>query len=96
MMANNRGPSVVFGAVQWGPDRYPVLWLRVDGDRFAVPLHRCVALAHGIIDGLRFAQDPRDVHHIDGDHWNNHPTNLEAADPFEHRAGALEEANEQS
>lgn len=66
----NRGPSMVLGDVQWGPDRYPALWIwegyeepkEVSGNKrygeyWSFPLHRLNAFAHGVLDSPRF-EDP--------------------------------------
>lgn len=80
----NQGGSVTLGNVQWGPDRYPSLWLYIDGDEYSFMLHRLSAYAHGIVDHPRFDEDPREVHHKDEDKWNSHPDNLEALEPRDH------------
>lgn len=63
---SNRGPSQVAGGVQWGPDRYPVLWVWEPygeerngryGEYHAFPLHRLVAFAEGELDHPRFEDD---------------------------------------
>lgn len=72
------------GGVQWGPERYPTLWIREGGQSYAVQLQRLAAYAHGKLDHIRFSGDPREIHHKDGDKWNNDPDNLEALDPWEH------------
>lgn len=60
---SNRGPSIVLGGVQWGPDRYPALWVWEPygekrggsyGEYHSFPLHRLTAFAHGIVDHPRF------------------------------------------
>lgn len=80
----NEGPSIRLGGVQWGPDRYPTLWVRENGASYAIQLQRTAAYAHGLIDHIRFAVDGREIHHKDGDKWNNHPSNLEALAPERH------------
>lgn len=63
---SNRGPSVVMGDIQWGPERYPVLWCWEPyeeprngkyGEYHAFPMHRLTAFAEGIIDHPRFEDD---------------------------------------
>lgn len=46
-----------------------------------VYVHRLVAYAHGLLDGL---DDPREVHHTDGNPWLNSPENLQAVEHVEH------------
>lgn len=63
---SNRGPSIVMGDIQWGPNRYPMLWVweaygeKRDGkygEYYSFPLHRLTAYAHGIIDHPRFESE---------------------------------------
>lgn len=60
---SNRGPSIVAGSVQWGPDRYPVLWVyennsqMEEGRYFCFPLHRMAAFADGELDHPRFESE---------------------------------------
>jgi len=56
----------------------------VQGGPVFVPLHRLVALAEGDLDGLRFEQDPREVHHCDGIPERNGTHNLDALPPEDH------------
>jgi len=55
-----------------------------DGPVF-VSLHRLVAFAERDLDGLRFEQDPREVHHRDGIPERNGAHNLDAL-PLEDHA----------
>jgi len=80
----NRGPRITLGGVTWGPERYPMLCIREDGERYYFGLHRLYAYAHGIIDHPRFDRDPREVHHVDEDKMNSMPDNLEAHTPEQH------------
>jgi hypothetical protein len=75
------GPRIGFD-----PDRYVRLRVRCpeQGKDRVVYLHRLTAYAHGKLDALRFADDPREVHHLDGDKWNNDPDNLQAREPEDH------------
>lgn len=81
---SNRGPSMVLGNVQWGPDRYPVLWVWEQGEYHCFSLHRLALYADGELDHPCFDRDPREVHHVDGDIWNSDPENLEAHTPEHH------------
>ena len=58
---------------------------RAGKDRYLY-LHRLVAYAHGEIDGIAEAMD---VHHENGDKWDNRPENLAARPPAEHRSLTL-------
>jgi len=80
----NRGPSMMIGGVQWGENRYPSLWIYEAGETFSVSLHRLCAYAHGKIDSIRYEKDDREIHHIDGNKWNNNPENLEALSKPDH------------
>lgn len=55
------------------------------GDRVYY-LQRLTCYAHGKIDALRMAdmEDPKEIDHLDGNKWNNHPDNLEPRPPEEH------------
>lgn len=66
----NRGPSIILGGVQWGEERYPVLWhwepyeepkgpegARKYGEYWAFPLHRLSAYADGKLDHIRFEDE---------------------------------------
>lgn len=63
---SNRGPSVVLGGIQWGPERYPVIWVWEPyeeprdgsyGEYHAFPLHRLTAFAEGELDHPRFKDE---------------------------------------
>ena len=67
--------------------------LRVDGDDLDggdgpryVQVHRLVLFARGALDSPRFADDPREVHHVDGTQGHNGPDNLDALSPEAHGA----------
>lgn len=76
--------SVTVGPrLQFDLDRYIRLRVRdptTGRDRY-VNLHRLVAYAHGELEHIR---DDLDVHHLNGDRWDNRPSNLEAREPAEH------------
>jgi len=56
-----------------------------------VAVHRLVATAHGLLDGL---DDPREVHHLDGCPVHNSVANLDSMDPREHGRLTRQQAEE--
>jgi len=75
---------MVMGSVQWGENRYPMLWVYEEGEYWAFCLHRLVAYAHGKIDHIRFESGEYEVDHLDEDKWNNVPENLDPKTPEAH------------
>lgn len=76
------GTLTVGPRLEFNPDGYVSLRAAADNREFRLYLHRLTAYAHGDLDGL---DDHREVHHRDGDRWNNSPDNLEALEPRDHR-----------
>lgn len=64
---------------------YSTIYHREDGQNHYMFIHRLVAYAHRIIDGDELLDAKLDIHHKDGNHWNNSPENLEAVSPEEHQ-----------
>lgn len=82
----NRGPSMVLGGIQWGPDRYPALWVWEPyeepkdgsyGEYHSFPLHRLYAYAHGILDHPRFEEELIAIDGQNGDEVRMEPDKRE-------------------
>jgi len=66
------------------PKGYRLLRVETSDGRYYVAEHRLVAFAHCGLDSPFFAEDSREVHHIDGAPESNHPANLEPLTSKEH------------
>lgn len=75
------GPRVEFDVSRY--IRIRAYSRRHEADRY-VQLHRLVAWAHGELDSPFVEDDRRHADHLNGDKWDNRPSNLTGRMPDEH------------
>ena len=63
---------------------YEIVSTRIDGDNYAVPVHRLIAVAHGILEPFEMWEQSIDIHHDSGHGLDNRPSNLQRMSKGEH------------